>query len=164
MSQGSRLLISGGLLMVLLGMGFGLWYALYDEHQTLGGMGAALASAMERAAAGEQQEALMALERFTTLRFEYVRDVHAHSHWSSLGLLLILLGCAGAGLRYRRTTSLGLVLLLLYGAVAFPLGVMMQPLQAGAIAAFLSISGSLALVSGFAFYAWGLPWRRGGST
>ena len=162
MSRGGKLLITGGLLMLLLGMSFGLWYALYDEHQTLGGMGTALASAMERAAAGEQEEALKVLEHFTTLRFEYVRDVHAHSHWSNLGLLLVLLGCAGEGLRYRRTATLGL--LLLYGAVTFPLGVMMQPLQAGAIASFLSISGSLALVSGLVLYAWGLPWGRERST
>ncbi|RME34634.1 MAG: hypothetical protein D6786_04325 [Gammaproteobacteria bacterium] len=162
MKRGQQLLIAGGLALTLLGMSFGLWYALYDEHQTLGAMGASLASAMGLAAEGDEAAALKAVEAFGNYRFEYVRDVHAHSHWGSLGLLLILLGFAGAESRYRESALAALALLLLYGAFAFPLGVMLQPLQAGVMARVLSISGALCLVTGLFAWAWGLLPATGG--
>ena len=43
MSQSRKLLVIAGLLLAVIGMIYGLWYAVFDEHQTLESMGSALA-------------------------------------------------------------------------------------------------------------------------
>jgi hypothetical protein len=50
MSGARRLLIIGGIALALWGMGYGLWYAAFAEHQALNGIGSSLAAAFDASA------------------------------------------------------------------------------------------------------------------
>ena len=50
-----KLLIFGGLSLAIWGMAYGIWYAVFAEHQTLDGLGAALATGFIRAAADDPE-------------------------------------------------------------------------------------------------------------
>src|SRR2546427_11819494 len=50
MSGGRRLLIVGGIGLALWGMGYGLWYAVFAEHQALNGIGGLPAMGVHAAA------------------------------------------------------------------------------------------------------------------
>jgi len=43
MSGARRLLLAGGIALAVWGMGYGLWYAVFAEHQALEQIGASLA-------------------------------------------------------------------------------------------------------------------------
>jgi hypothetical protein len=91
--SGSRkLLLVGGLLLIIWGMTYGLYYALFDEHQTLETITLSLAEGFSAAANNNLGEAHTALDRYEAWKFEYVREVDVHSHWSGLALLLLIFG------------------------------------------------------------------------
>ncbi|MGH9817455.1 MAG: hypothetical protein ACRD6I_15395, partial [Candidatus Acidiferrales bacterium] len=92
MNRSGSTLIIGGLLLVIWGMSYGLWYALFDEHQTLVRMGERLTTAYAQAAARDLPAANAALDQYAATKFEYVREVDVHSHWSGLAVLLFVLG------------------------------------------------------------------------
>jgi hypothetical protein len=46
-----KVLLFGGIALAILGMTYGLWYAVFAEHQTLDGIGRSLASGFQAAAA-----------------------------------------------------------------------------------------------------------------
>ncbi len=61
MTLSRRLLIVGGLALAIWGMGYGIWYAVFIEHQTLDGLGSALATGFMRAAENRMAESQAAL-------------------------------------------------------------------------------------------------------
>ncbi len=131
MSGARRLLILGGLALVIWGMGYGLWYAVFAEHQALDGIGASLATGFAGAANHDGVAAQEALTRYREVKYLYDLQVDIHSHWIGLAMLLIVLGIAyervALGERLRYLLALGLLL----GAVIFPLGVLLQTLNHG---------------------------------
>ena len=61
MTFSRKLLVFGGLALAIWGMGYGIWYAVFIEHQTLDGLGAALATGFIRAAENRMAESQAAL-------------------------------------------------------------------------------------------------------
>jgi len=57
MTGSQKILLSGGLALAILGMAYGFWYAVADEHPTLERMGVSLASAFAEVAKGEMDPA-----------------------------------------------------------------------------------------------------------
>jgi len=155
MNKPQKLLIIGGLILALLGMCYGLYYALFDEHQTLQGMGISMATGFTEAAENNLAEARAGIETFGDIKFEYVREVHAHSHWISLGMLLIVLGMAFNQIAFNERQRFLIALGLVGGATIFPLGVLMQTICPGLFASILSICGTIAFISSFFFVTWG---------
>jgi hypothetical protein len=155
MNKAQKILITGGLLLALLGMCYGLYYALFDEHQTLKGMGISMATGFSKAAENNLTEARTAIETFGDIQFEYNREVHAHSHWISLGMLLMVLGMAFNLVALNERYKFALAVGLLAGAVFFPLGVILQIFHMGLIAKLLSIAGTILLITSLAVVAWG---------
>ncbi len=92
MSGSRRVLIIGGIALAVWGMGYGLWYAVFAEHQALDTIGASLATGF--AAAAERDPAAMeaSLDRYREAKYIYDRQVDAHGHWIGLAMLLIVLG------------------------------------------------------------------------
>ncbi len=156
MNRAQRTMIASGLIIVLGGMVFGLYYALFAEHQHLAGMGTSLSTSMAEAASGRLADAQQSLSQYGDVRYNYLRNVHAHSHWSSLGIFLMLLGLALKAVHYDERVCMCLALLLIYGSVAFPMGVWLATLQLGLTAKVFSITGAIALLGGISGYAWGL--------
>jgi hypothetical protein len=155
MSLSRKLLIFGGLALAIWGMGYGIWYAVFIEHQTLDGLGSALATGFIRAAESRMEESQAALADAASRSFVYVRQVDAHGHWIGLGLLLLILGIAFERVAFVERTRTYLALALLTGAVAFPLGVLAETWNRGAGPQAIAVAGSALVILGLAATAWG---------
>ncbi len=94
MSSSRKLLILGGLALAAVGMLYGLYYALFAEHQALDGMGAALTEAFVTAAERHLPQSNAAIDDYARTKYVYLRQVDVHSHWIGLAMLLIALGAA----------------------------------------------------------------------
>ena len=131
MKASRKVLVVGGLLLSLWGMSYGLWYALFLEHQTLDTIGGALTTSFASAAGRKMDASRINLEGYTLASFDYARQVDVHSHWIGLGILMIGLGIifnkVGLGERIR----LFLALALFIGSAVFPLGVILQTMDRG---------------------------------
>ena len=146
MNASKKLLIIGGLALGIWSMGFGLYYAVFVEHQTLDQIGTSLASGFTLAAERHIPEAQEALAASAEGTYNYARQVDAHGHWIGLAMLLIVLGAAfdrvGFSERLRFILALGLFL----GAALFPLGVLLETVSRGSGPQFLAIAGSALII------------------
>lgn len=159
MSRSRNTLIVGGLLLTLWGMSYGLYYALFDEHQTLERMGGSLATGFARAAERRMPEAHAALDAYAAARFEYVREVDVHSHWSGLALLLILFGVIFDQVSFEERTRFVLAVMLVTGSVVFPLGVIWQTIDRSVAPKLVAAAGSGLLIFALATLAAGFAFR-----
>ena len=78
-----KLLILGGIALALLGMGYGMWYAIFLEHQELGSIGGNLAAGFSAAAERNPAAADAALKQYRELKYAYDRHVDVHGHWNT---------------------------------------------------------------------------------
>jgi hypothetical protein len=157
MSGSRKLLLISGLLLALWGMSFGLYYALFVEHQALDKLGGALATSFTDGAKGDLIAARASLQTYSETQFDYVRSVDVHSHWIGFAMLLIVFGVAFDRLGLKESRRLLLARLLVAGSVTFPLGVILQTLDRGiipravaALGAGLVIIALAAIALGFA--------------
>lgn len=166
MTGSQKLLLAGGLLLAVLGMSYGLWYAVFDEHQTLERIGVSLATGFAEAAAGKLPEGYAALEDYGATRFAYIREVHAHGHWILLGTALMVLGLVFDKLAFREGVRFSLALVLVVAAGILPLGALLETALRGALPSALALAGSIALIGCLAMVALGfiLPVRKRDTT
>ena len=168
MSPSRKLLLGGGLVLVLWAMSFGLWYALFAEHQTLERMGGALATGFAQAAERKMEDAHASLTAYAAAEFDYVRQVDVHSHWGGLAVLLMLLGLAFDRVGFSERVRTALAALLLAGSFLFPLGVLLQTLDHGAGPKVLGAAGAALVIFGLGAVAVGFargeaPGQPGGT-
>jgi len=158
MSRSSRVLFLGGWTLALLGMSYGLWYALFDEHQTLEQMGSALAESFVHAAEGDLPAAHMALKDYAGTQAEYVREVHAHGHWIVLAMVMIALGLAFDRVNLPEKVRYATAWLMGAGSAAFPLGVLLGNILMipALLADGLAIVGAAAVILALALTAIGM--------
>lgn len=142
MSRSRKILIVGGLALVLWGMGYGLFYAVFVEHQTLDQLGGSLATAFAKAAERKMPESRAALGAYADTNFAYVRQVDVHSHWIGLGMLLIVLGVAFERVAFDERKRFYLAIALFLGAAVFPIGVMLETVNRGPGPKAVAILGS----------------------
>lgn len=147
MNTENRILIFSGLGLLAMTMLFGVGYALFDEHQTLVGMGTSMAEGFTQAATGDMNAAFAALERYGLIGQEYRREVHAHGHWGMLGLILLVYGLVIQATGYSAPTRVRLAALMAICAFAFPLGVLLQIGPAAALGQVLSMVGSVGMIA-----------------
>jgi len=151
MSRSQRLLIFGGIALAIWGMSYGLWYAVFAEHQALDSIGSSLASGFSAAASRHPAEAHASLNQYKEAKYIYDRQVDVHGHWIGLAILLIVLGIGFARVNFSEPVKFLLALGLFLGAVIFPLGVLLQTLSHGDLPRAIAIFGSglvLASLSG----------------
>ncbi len=156
MSASQRILVLTGLFLIAFTMAFGVWYAIFDEHQTLVGMGVHMATGFAEMAAGNPEASTTAFENYADLSQEYRREVHAHGHWGMLSLVLIIIGLAFHRLALNERQGLLLAWLLALSAALFPLGVLLQIGPAAGLGKLLSVPASLGMVLGLLVSAWAL--------
>ena len=161
MSGSRKLLLAGGLALLLWGMSYGLWYALFDEHQTLEKMGGSLAMGFAHAAERKLAEANASIDEYAATRFEYVREVDVHSHWGGLATLLLLLGLVFDRVGYAERHRKILAVLLVTGSVLFPLGVILQTFEPGLGPKALAASGSALVIIALGAVALGFAREEG---
>jgi hypothetical protein len=147
MSGSRRLLIIGGIALAVWGMSYGLWYAVFAEHQALDNVGASLAGSF--AAAADRNPAAMeaSLDQYREGKYIYDRQVDVHGHWIGLAMLLIVLGIGFDRVNFAERFKLFLALGLLMGAVVFPLGVLLQTMGHGPLPRAIAIAGSAFVVA-----------------
>ncbi len=162
MSASRKVLVIGGLALALWGMAYGLYYAVFVEHQTLDRIGGALATGFARAAERKMPEAQAALDAYAQAQFVYVRQVDVHSHWIGLALILFVLGIAFDRVGFNERQRFAWAMALLIGSVIFPLGVLLETVDRGPGPKAVAILGSALIIVSLAAIAWGFA--RGGES
>jgi len=147
MSGSRRLLIIGGIALAVWGMSYGLWYAVFAEHQALDNIGASLAGGF--AAAADRNTAGMetSLEQYKEAKYIYDRQVDVHGHWIGLAMLLIVLGIGFDRVNFSERLKMFLAVGLLVGSVVFPLGVLLQTMSHGPLPRAIAIAGSAFVIA-----------------
>jgi hypothetical protein len=155
MSASRKLLVIGGLALALWGMAYGLYYAVFVEHQTLDRIGGALAAGFARAAERKMPEAQASLDAYAQAQFVYVRQVDVHSHWIGLAMILFVLGIAFDRVGFSERQRFAWAMALLIGSVIFPLGVLLETADRGPGPKAVAILGSALIIVSLAAIAWG---------
>jgi hypothetical protein len=154
-------LIFGGLALAAFGMLYGLHYAVFVEHQTLDHLGGSLTQAFTHAADRHPAQSKAALEAYRETKYDYVRQVDAHSHWIGLAMLMIVLGVLFERVNFRESIRQTIALSLLVGSAVFPLSVILQTYHHGAIELkALAVVSSALIIAAMAATAWGFARPR----
>ena len=156
MTGSQKILLSGGLALAILGMAYGFWYAVADEHPTLERMGVSLASAFAEVAKGEMDPAREFLKTYGETRFEYIREVHTHGHLVALSTLLLVLGLFFNQLAFTERIRFYLASLLVFGTAALPLGSLLEIMLSGPVPKAVALLGAVSLIGGLGAVAAGL--------
>ena len=156
MTVSQKILLIAGLSLTILAMVYGFWHAVADEHPTLERMGVSLATAFAEAAQGKMDRTADSLNAYGETRFEYIRDVHTHSHLAELSTVLLVLGLFFKQLSFPERSRLYLASILVFGAVALPLGSFLEMFLTGPVPMILAMLGAVSLIGGLAATAAGL--------
>jgi hypothetical protein len=161
MTGSRKLLIFGGITLAAFGMLYGLQYALFVEHQTLDHMGGSLAQSFAAAASRNLEQSQAALGQYSETKYDYVRQLDAHSHWIGLAMLMIVLGVMFERVNFGEGVRQVIAFSLLAGSALFPLAVILQTYHHGAVALkTLAVVGSGLVLAGLAATAWGFARLR----
>lgn len=161
MTGSSRLLIFGGLALAAFGMFYGLHYAVFVEHQTLDQLGGSLTQAFQHAAGRHPAQSQAALEAYGETKYDYVRQVDAHSHWLGLAMLLVVLGVLFERVNFREGIRQAIALSLLVGSAVFPLAVILQTYHHDAmVLQALAAASSVLVIAAMTATAWGFARPR----
>jgi hypothetical protein len=160
MMRPQKLLILGGIALALLGMGYGLWYALFLEHQELASIGGTLGAGFSAASERNLAAADAALIQYRETKYAYDRHVDVHGHWIGLAMLLILLGIAFDRIALSERIKLLLAGGAVFGAFLFPFGVLLQAFSHGPAPRALAVLGSALVIASLAGMTLGLARAR----
>jgi hypothetical protein len=161
MTGSRKILLFGGLALATFGMFYGLQYAFFSEHQMLDQMGGSLAQSFAAAAGRNTAQSRAALERYGETKYNYVREVDAHSHWVGLAMLMMVLGVVFDGVHFSEGMRQIIAFSLLAGSVLFPLAVILQTYQHGAlIFKALAVAGPGLVIAALMAAAWGFARTR----
>ncbi len=158
-----KLLLVGGFLLAIWGMTYGLWYALFAEHQALDNIGGSLVTSLSSAAQRKMPEAQAAIISYKTAKYAYDRQVDAHGHWIGLAMLLIVLGIGFERVGIAEPRKFSLALALLFGSFIFPLGVLLEATFPPAIGRAIAVAGSALVILPLALVTIALARSRLGS-
>jgi len=150
MSASRRLLIVGGIALALLGMTYGVWYAVFAEHQELDGIVKSLTTSFSAASKQDSSAATTALKEYKEVKYSYDRHVDVHGHWIGLAMILIVLGIGLDRVSFGEQPKLILAAALLVGSFLFPLGVLLQTLSRGPVPPVLAVVGSALVIASLA--------------
>ena len=160
MSGSRKLLVVSGLGLSIWGMAYGLYYALFEEHQALDQMGLHLTTGFVRAAERNLPGSHAEIQAYAKTAFTYVRRVDVHSHWGGLAMLLIVLGIVFDRVAFEERKRFYLAAALVVGSVIFPLGVILQTVREGILPSGLAVFGSALIIAALSAVA--LGFARGG--
>jgi hypothetical protein len=161
-----RLLLLGGIALIVAGMIFGDFFAVFVLHQNASRVGANLAAASHAALQGD---AFTVTARFTNIgSFLENRGtkVDAHVHAIEFGYLALLLAVVTPWIAFAEKTKRALAWLFLAGSVLLPIGVFLihyvglahSPLQAIGWASIFADAAGFAVLLATLLYLFGL-WK-----
>ncbi len=165
MSGARKILVFGGMALATFGMLYGLYYAVFVEHQTLDRMGGSLATSFVQAAGGNWEESEGALISYREAKYDYVRQVDVHSHWIGLAMLMIVLGVIFDEIAFPERVRFWIALVLLIGSIVFPSGVLLQTVNHDQMSSvvggsILAVLGSALVIAALAAVAVGFARQK----
>ena len=143
----SRVLLAGGLLLMLAGFLFGAYYAAVHQAEHATREITILTDVIERAAERDTDAAALAVGNYGALQGEKAVMIAAHAHVIEFGLLALMMAIAQPFVFLSRVWRRRLVITMLIGAVVLPVAVYAEQwygLVAGGVADF---AGLLVIVS-----------------
>ncbi|MEJ8569681.1 hypothetical protein [Elongatibacter sediminis] len=146
-SPASRFLVKGGLLLVLLGMVFGLYYAWELVSADEPGVYAAVQGAATATASGDVGLAGEQIQMFKRMQSKIAITAAAHSHAVEFGFLMLLLAFVQRFVMLSDPWRLRWARGFAIGAFALPVCVFLATKYGLRAAAFSDLFGSIALVS-----------------
>lgn len=155
-----KLLLFGGIALAILGMSYGLCYAVFAEHQALEGIGQSLSASFHAAAERNPAGSENSLLQYREAKYAYDRQVDVHGHWIGLAMLLFILAIAFDRIGLSEKFKLLLACALFLGAVFFPLGVLLQTWSHGPLPKAITILGSVLVIAALAGMVLGFMRRQ----
>jgi hypothetical protein len=139
-----RALLSGGMMLVLLGFLYGAWYAginLYEQEARE----TKILNAMLNAAVAKGSALTQSVNAYGMLAAEKAVEIAAHSHIIEFGLLAILLSFVQPYIFLSDVWKRRWVLLLLMGSIILPIFVLLE-LKIGLVAGGIADIGGLMVI------------------
>lgn len=118
-----RMLVMGGISLILVGMILGDIFAVFVLHQNAGRIGASLLAATQTVAASDPRGAAAAFQSIGGLLENRGTKVDAHSHMIGFGYIALLLALLQPYVALDERRKKFLAKLLLFGAALLPIGV-----------------------------------------
>jgi hypothetical protein len=169
-----RLLVLGGIGLILVGMLFGDIFAVFVLHQNAARVGASLAAAAHAALAGDRSLVHASFQDVGAFLENRGTKVDTHVHMIDFGYLALMLAILQPWIAFREATKRRLAWLFLAGAALLPVGVFLihyiglaySPLQTiGWASIFADLGGLLVLVATLALlFGLGKHFRSPAST
>ena len=151
-----RLLVLGGIGLILTGMLFGDIFAVFVLHQNAAKLGESLSSAAHAAVAGDAKAVGLSLQSVGSFLENRGTKVDTHVHMIAFGYLALLLATLQPWVALRESTSKKLAGTFLFGAWLLPVGVFLihyvglaySPLEAiGWASIFADLGGVLVILA-----------------
>ncbi|MGB2901742.1 MAG: hypothetical protein WBB89_20975 [Candidatus Acidiferrum sp.] len=155
-----RLLVLGGIGLILVGMLFGDIFAVFVLHQNAARVGASLAAAAHAALAGDRSAVFASFQDVGSFLENRGTKVDTHVHMIDFGYLALLLAILQPWIAFEEKAKRGFAWLFLAGAALLPVGVFLihyvglaySPLQTiGWASIFADLGGLLVILATFGF-------------
>src|ERR1700674_3425652 len=155
-----RLLLLGGIGLILSGMIFGDIFAVFTLHQNAAQVGANLAAAAQAALVGDRHAVLASFQDVGAFLENRGTKVDTHVHMIDFGYLALLLAILQPWISFEEKAKRGLAWLFLAGATLLPVGVFLihyvglvhSPLQTiGWASIFADLGGLLVILATLGF-------------
>ena len=148
----SRLLLAGGLLLVLLGFLHGAYYASADLYPHEAADYHLLSQMSAGAAAQNRAQVDQALADYGQLQGEKAVNIAAHAHFAEFGILAMLLGLFQPYVSLREVWKRRWAAVLLFGSALLPVCVLLE-IKFGLLAGGLAdLGGLLVIVAGLGMW------------
>jgi hypothetical protein len=159
-----RLLVLGGIGLILIGMIFGDIFAVFVLHQNAARVGASLSNAAHAALAGDGAAVLANFQDVGSFLENRGTKVDTHVHMIAFGYLALMLSLLGPWIALSANTKKGLAWLFLCGAGLLPIcvflihyvGLAYSPLKAIGWASIFADLGGLLVIVAVLGYLFGL--------
>ncbi len=153
LTRAGRTLITAGLALAIAGMTYGVYYAVFVEHQTLDAIGSSLAGAFVQAAEGNAAASRSAMLSYAAANYDYIRQVDFHGHLIGLGMLLLALGLALRRSRFAESLQRSVAATFIAGSIIFPLSVLLETASHSSLPRILAVLGSALVIASLAALA-----------
>lgn len=155
-----RLLVLGGIGLILVGMLFGDIFAVFVLHQNAAKVGESLSSAARAAVAGDARAVALSFQAVGSFLENRGTKVDTHVHMIAFGYLALMLALFEPWVALRESTRKNLAWTFLFGAWLLPVGVFLihyvglaySPLEAiGWASIFADFGGALVILATLAY-------------
>ena len=162
-----RLLLLGGIALIVAGMIFGDLFAVFVLHQNAGRVGANLAAAAQSALQGDASSVAAYFTNVGSFLENRGTKVDAHVHMIEFGYLALLLAVLSPWIALSEKSKCAIAWLFLAGSVLLPLGVFLihyvglahSPLESIGWASIFADAGGVAVLLATLMYLFGL-WKH----